>query len=79
MCGSKSLYTLLFLCRSEVGKKKPTRYDQCQWNQASTFNLFWVDKEGHMFLIEDEQDLVIGTKEMLRTACTLYIVAEPKK
>ena len=68
---------MLFLCRSEVGKKKPTSNDiaYLQWSPASFFFLFWVDKDGHMFLIEDEQDLEIGTKEMLRTACPLTIIA----
>ena len=74
---------MLFLCRSEVGKKKqtnpPTFNTQHDWRQASTFSLSWVDKDGHMFLIEDEQDLEIGTKEMLRTACPLTIIAKPMK
>ena len=64
-----------------MGKKKPTNSGEPKWSdwrEASTFSLYWVDKEGHTFLIEDEQDLEIGTKEMLRTACPLYIIAAPK-
>ena len=57
--------------------KKPTggRPEHREWGQASTFNLYWVDKEGHMFLIEDEQNLEIGTKEMLSTS----LLCLPKK
>jgi len=58
-----------------VGKIKPANW-QTSW-PVSTFNLFWVDKDGHMFLIDHEQDLEIGTKEMLRTACSLAIIASP--
>ena len=57
-----------------MGKKKPT---DPKWRYASTFNLSWVDKDGHMFLIGDEQDLEIGTKEMLRTACPLTVIVSP--
>ena len=39
--------------------------------------LFWVDKEGDNFPIANDQDLEIGTKEMLRTASTLFIIARP--
>ena len=46
-----------------------------KWKQVGTFTLYWVDKDGHMFHIADEEDLQIGTKEMLRTACPLTIIA----
>ena len=54
-----------------MGKKKPNHY-------CSTFSLFWMDKDGHVFLIGDDKDLELATVEMFRTACPLTIIAEPK-
>ena len=70
-------FQFLFVYRSEVGKKKPTN-DSRHWREGCSFNLHWVDKDGMVFPIEDDEELMAATKEMLRTACPLTIIAELK-
>ena len=60
-----------------MDKKKPTNINN-RWKEGSTFKLHWLDKDGMVFPINNDQELVDATKEMLRTACPLTIIAELK-
>ena len=73
MCGNSANFQNLG--RAEVEMKVPkTVRPEPKWQHL---RLFWVDKEGDHFPIANDQDLEIGTKEMLRTASTLFIIARP--
>ena len=60
-----------------MGKKKPTN-DSRHWREGCSFNLHWVDKDGMVFPIKDDQELEAATKEMKETSCPLTIIAEIK-
>ena len=77
MCGNSANFQNLG--RAEVEKKRPktVRPDPNWHHLQQHLRLFWVDKEGDHFPIANDQDLEIGTKEMLRTASTLLIIARP--
>ena len=68
-------FLFLFLYRSEVDKIK------LKWSTDRhhySFNLYWVDKDGMVFPIKDDQELEAATKEMKETSCPLTIIAEIK-